>query len=189
MTQRRRRPVVKRLLVFDTETTGLLLHPQAPLAQQPRIIEFGAVVLERGTVTDEMSWLVNPEQALPAEIVSITGLTDAQLIGAPTFGHWVPRLRTLFGSCDGVVAHNLPFDKAMLMNDLRRVRADAGFPWPRRELCTVGLYRDIWGYGPRLKELYEDLFGKPLQQTHRALDDVRALVAIVRKEMLWRRAL
>jgi hypothetical protein len=34
-------------------------------------------------------------------------------------------------------------------------------------------------------ELYEAVIGKPLAQTHRALDDVAALVEIIVKEKLW----
>jgi len=34
-------------------------------------------------------------------------------------------------------------------------------------------------------ELYEAVLGKPLAQTHRALDDVKALVEIIQAEALW----
>lgn len=175
-----------RILVFDTETTGLTLHPEAPLAKQPKIIEFGAVVLEAGIAVEEFKLLLNPEEPLTEEITSITGLKDEDLRGAQPFREHVEWFRLLFGSCAGVMAHNLPFDKAMIMNDLRRAGVPLKeFPWPERELCTVGLYKDAWGRNPKLLELYEDILGKPLAQTHRALDDVKALVEIIQEEELW----
>jgi DNA polymerase III epsilon subunit-like protein len=173
------------LLVFDTETTGLTLHPNAPLWKQPKIIEFGGIVLLNGEVEEEISFLINPEERLTEEIIKITGITDKDLEGQPTFEGRVKELKELFGRCAGVAAHNLPFDKEMILNDVRRLGLVAGFPWPAREMCTVGIYKEQWGRNPRLQELYADIMGKPLAQTHRALGDVKALVEIIQEEELW----
>lgn len=173
------------IVVFDTETTGLTLHPDAPLVKQPRMIEFGAVVLDRrGEVVEEASVLINPREPLTAEIVKITGITDADLADAPVFADALPQIRRIFEGAEMVMAHNLPFDRAILKGEL--ARADVfDFPWPRREICTVGLYKEQWGRNPRLQELYAAIMGHPLAQTHRALDDVKALVEIIQKEAIW----
>lgn len=173
-------------LVFDWETTGLTLHPDAPLDKQPRAIEFGGALLDAsGAELETASILINPGTLpLPPEIVKITGITDADLTDAPAFATVLPQLRRLFEQADLCVAHNLPFDRAILRHELARANV-ADFPWPRHELCTVGLYRDHWGRNPRLIELYEAVMGRPLAQTHRALDDVRALAEIVVKERVW----
>ena len=174
-----------RIVVYDTETTGLTLHPHAPIEKQPKIIEFGAVVLEQGEAVEEHSFIINPGERISEEIIKITGITNDDLHGKLPFQEYIPRMGEIFGSCSGVMAHNLPFDKAMLMNDLKRCGAWDGFPWPERETCTVGLYKEQWGRNPKLLELYEDVMGKPLAQTHRALDDVKALVEIILEEELW----
>lgn len=178
-----------RTIVFDTETTGLTLHPNAPLSKQPKIIEFGAIILEQGVAVEELAILINPQEPLTAEITKITGLTDADLKDQMPFKDCIPRLAKLFGSCGRVMAHNLPFDRAMMMNELLRAAAAGSptepFPWPERELCTVGLYKELWGRNPKLLELYADIMGRPLEQTHRALDDVKALVEIIQEEELW----
>lgn len=168
------------ILVFDTETTGLTLHPDAPLAQQPKIIELGAAIVcpRRREVIDTINQLIFPGEAITDEITKITGITSEQLVGQPRFVEFEPTLREFFGRASHVVAHNLPFDKAMLMNDLARAGIE-GFPWPRGEHCTVGMHREAWGRNPRLIELYESAVGKPLAQTHRALDDVMALVEVI----------
>jgi len=173
------------IIVYDTETTGLTLHPDAPVTKQPKCIEFGGVLLDRnGRVVEEASILINPGEQLSAEITKITGITDADLVDAPPFAEVLPQLRRLFAEADTVMAHNLPFDKAILRGELARLNV-YDFIWPKRELCTVGLYKDQWGRNPRLIELYESVMGKPLAQTHRALDDVHALVEIIQKEELW----
>lgn len=173
------------IIVFDTETTGLTLHPDAPVTKQPRMIEFGAVLLGAGgRVEEEASILINPGEPLTPEITKITGLTDADLRDAPPFITVLPQLRRLFESADCVMAHNLPFDKAIVRGELARANV-TDLWWPPRELCTVGLYRSLWGRNPRLVELYAAVMGRPLAQTHRALDDVKALVEIIQKEELW----
>lgn len=176
------------LLVFDTETTGLMLHPNAPLAKQPKIIEFGGIVLLNGEVEEEVSFLIDPQETLTEEITKITGITDKDLAGQPTFRERADELAKLFGRCGAVCAHNFPFDEAMMVNELLRCGMAASFPWPPRKMCTVGIYKEQWGRNPRLQELYADIMGKPLAQTHRALDDVKALVEIIQEEELWQLA-
>lgn len=176
--------------VIDWETTGLTLHPDVSAEKQPRAIEFGGVLLsaedggDECCLVEEASILINPALALDADITRITGLTDADLADAPAFAAVLPQLVRFFGSADLVVAHNLPFDRSILRGELARLGV-VEFPWPAKELCTVGLYAPEWGRNPKLTELYARVIGKPLAQTHRALDDVKALAEIVIKEKLW----
>lgn len=173
-------------LVFDWETTGLTLHPDADVSKQPRAIEFGGVLVSipSGDIVDEISLLINPGIPITEEITKITGLTDADVANAPRFLAVLPTLRRAFSSAAVCVAHNLPFDRSILRGELARNNI-IHFQWPAREVCTVGLYKEQWGKNPRLLELYEAVLGKPLQQTHRALDDVKALVEIMDAERLW----
>jgi DNA polymerase III epsilon subunit-like protein len=173
------------IIVFDTETTGLTLHPDAPVIKQPKIIEFGAVLLDmKGKVVEECNILLNPREKLDPVITKITGLTDADLEDAATFEEALPQIRRIFSEAHTVFAHNLPFDKALVRGELARINC-LDFAWPRNEFCTVGLYKEQWGRNPKLLELYERVVGEPLAQTHRALDDVMALVKIIQLENLW----
>jgi len=174
------------VIVYDTETTGLTIHPKAPLERQPRMIEFGAVLVdaETGEVVEEASMLIDPEMEIEEQITRITGITPSDLHGQPRFRDVLPELRRLFGEAQGVVAHNLPFDKTILHCELARAEC-TDFPWPQAELCTVQLFRDEWGRNPKLTELYQHILGEPLAQTHRALDDVRALVRIMKAASVW----
>lgn len=173
-----------RIAVLDTETTGLPLNDQANLALQPYIIEWAVAHIEDGKVTATHETLIKPPIPIPAEITKITGLTDEDVADAPDF---MGAYSIIMNSLDGVdllIAHNAPFDTGMLRFELAR-HMIKDFAWPRVE-CSVQLYHDEYGRRMHLRELYEAKLGKPLNQTHRALDDVMALCEIIIHEKLWK---
>ena len=93
----------------------------------------------------------------------------------------LPEIEEAFMGVHRLMAHNLPFDMGMLTNELRRLGRQYAFPYPPNQVCTVQLANEmIYGRRAKLTELYEKTMGKPLAQTHRALDDVRALVEVIR---------
>lgn len=173
------------LIVYDTETTGLVKHPDAPIRKQPRIIEFGATALslKTGKVVDKLSVLINPGEVLTDEIEKITGIKSEDLAGKPTFEQaWSKSIFPFIKKGTVMLAHNEPFDHALLDYELKR--ANKTFRWPQT-FCTIGLYKEQWGRDMKLVELYAHVMGRDLDQKHRAGSDVDALVEIVRKEKLW----
>lgn len=172
-------------IVFDTETTGITLPSVSDLSSQPRIIELGAVKVVDGKRVAELSQKLNPEIPLEEVITKITGLTDADLADQPNFKDFLPQARAFFADVDVLVAHNAPFDEAMLLNELRRVDALGDFPMPPLVLCSLQEYWHLFGRPMKLLELYEHVLGKPLAQTHRALDDVNALLEILDAADFW----
>lgn len=173
-------------LVYDTETTGLLKPEVSDLAQQPKIIEFAICELDRQyNVVGKHSWLINPGEEITPEITKITGLTNADLRDKPSFIEVLPEIEKVFLGKIRLMAHNLPFDIGMLSNELRRIGRQYAFPYPPVQMCTVQIAQDlIYGRRARMIELYKDTMGRELDQTHRALDDVMALVDIIR-ERRW----
>jgi DNA polymerase-3 subunit epsilon len=100
-----------RFVVVDTETTGV--YPT------DRIVEVAIVTMDLdGNVVEVWDTLVNPLRDVSAS--HIHGITATMVQGAPTFeaisGDVALRLH---GAC--FVAHNIPFDTRMLMNEFRRV--------------------------------------------------------------------
>lgn len=161
-------------LIFDTETTGLTLHPDAKLELQPRIIEFAALLIdETGENLGEIDELLNPNRVITEEITKITGITNEDVQTAPSFIEIVDRIQELFSQADVMLAHNLPFDQTMLNLELGRI--DYDFKFPKIGLCTVQEHAESYGFRPTLKRLYQDVVGKPLEQKHRALDDCEAM--------------
>lgn len=168
-------------VIFDTETTGLLLPSSAPLEKQPRIIELGVVVVQDFKVASTHNWLINPECEISAEITKITGITNDDLVGKPLFRELLPEIEEVFANSDYGIAHNAPFDRTMIENELKRITR-TGFPWPQEILCTAQEYTHVMGKRPRLIHLYERVMGKPLEQTHRAMDDAMAVYEVLEKD-------
>ncbi len=178
---------MKRALIFDTETSGLLRPQAGKLEDQPRIIEFAVVNIELeagadfGTITGEATWLIYPQCEISEEITRITKLTNEDLKGKPTFAKVLPEIIDCFLGVDTLIAHNLPFDRGMLVTELQRIGKEFAFPYPPEQICTVAAFEALKGRRMKMTELYEDVCGEPLEQTHRALDDARALARIVIK--------
>ena len=174
------------IAVFDTETTGLLLPSTVPIRKQPKIIELAVAIVKSGKVMKRHTWLIQPEIPLPADITRITGLTDADLKGKPTFAELLPEISKVFKKADAALAHNASFDLGMMNNDAVRANGKP-FPLPEICLCTVQEYKHLFGFNPSLKVLYEKILGKPLAQTHRAMDDVNALIEILVTDNFFKR--
>jgi DNA polymerase III epsilon subunit-like protein len=168
--------------VYDTETTGLLKPDCTDVSQQPKIIEFAISIIDRKyDIVEDHSWLINPGEPISEEITKITGLTNDDLRDKPTFIEVLPEIIPVFQRLDRVIAHNMPFDHSMLVNELIRLGLQYKFPYPTEWVCTVQLAQElIYGRRARMIELFKDTTGRELEQTHRALDDVHALVEIVR---------
>ena len=99
-------------VVLDLETTGLNCY-------YDRIIEFGAVKVEHGIVTESMDILINPERPLPKRIVEITNITDKMLEGQPKITEALPKILNFIGDAI-LVTHNASFDFSFLQHALMR---------------------------------------------------------------------
>lgn len=169
------------MIIFDTETTGLPKPSAAGLDAQPRIIEFAAVKVDKKLkVIDKLEFLCNPGIPLDAVITKITGLKDSDLEDKHPFAVHYEALCNFFLGEDSMLAHNVNFDRQLLEFDLTRIGKQFNFPWPANHLCTVEATYHLKNRRLKLVELYEMAKGKPLAQTHRAMDDVEALLDCVR---------
>ena len=91
---------------LDLETTGLN-------AESDRIIEVGAVKVEQGRIVDSFQQLINPGHALPDFVSVLTGITEADLVGAPPFNDIADELATFIGDVP-MVGQNYQFDLGFL---------------------------------------------------------------------------
>jgi DNA polymerase III epsilon subunit-like protein len=172
------------MIVFDTETTGFTNNPALPLDQQPEIIEFAAVKLDDDTMEEigSLSFFLMPKRLIrDAQNIKATGITDDMLKGAPSFARKLDVITTLFLGETSMIAHNVSFDERMMYYELARLDRVTKFPWPSQHLCSVELNMDVLVKGERkLELLYKKVTGKEMGVKHRAMDDTRALVEIVR---------
>lgn len=166
-----------RIVVFDTETTGIGFG-------KDRIIELGAVSLENGEEVDSLDVLVRlPEgQALPPFITDLTGITDAQLLaeGVEQRAAAEAFCRLLDGAERPLLAaYNAQFDLNFLYWFLR--------PYGRmdvlrssRFLDALTVYRDRRDYPHKLCNAIDAYgLGATAVNSHRAVDDARATVQLL----------
>jgi DNA polymerase-3 subunit epsilon len=167
------------IILFDTETTGLLLPAGSPLENQPRILEFAAIKLNKDLEEiGRLEFMCNPGTGVPPIITKITGITNADIDGKPPFSENLKSLQEFHTGVKYQVAHNVSFDCGMLRNELLRLEADALFPWPAVKICTVEATHYIKNRRMKLEKVYEHFFNKPAEQKHRAMGDVEILTAI-----------
>lgn len=181
MTLSTLQPHCDSILVLDTETSGLS-------CRMDEIIEFAAVRLVwdgSDFVTDaEVDEFVRRtnDRRLDPRIVELTGITDELLredgISKAAFSALLAGLltpRTL------ITAYNAQFDLLFLYHFLDRC-GDARLLQGQPKLDLLTVYRDRRAYPHRLSSAIE-AYGlqDSVQNSHRAIDDVRATVAVMRE--------
>lgn len=158
-------------VVVDLETTGT--RPGTD-----EITEIGAVRVQGGEVTAELSTFVSIDGSLPRHISRLTGITPGDLLGAPLLGEVMATFLE-FSRGAVLVAHNARFD----LGFLRAAATATGHQWPDPpSVCTLALARRVLHRGEtrghRLGELAAHL-GSAVEPNHRALQDARATVDVL----------
>lgn len=155
---------------LDCETTSLLQrHAQGyALDAEPRIVSI-AVVREDGSVVGAQR--IRPDVPIPEAASRVHGIRDEDVAHAPPFAQVWPRLLAKVGDAATVVAHNAPFDGAVLAVELLR----AGLPLPRWSwLDTLAASRRILPHSPRhTLDALGAVLGLPVRPDHSALADAR----------------
>lgn len=171
------------MIVFDTETTGLIEPEATPLKDQPYIIELYAAKLDYESleVKDDIEILIKPPIPLSPKITEITGLTDNDLKASLPFAAHLKNIIDFFIGTEIVAAHNLSYDIGMLKLELMRMDRLTRFPWPPIHFCTMENTKDFTGKWLKQELLYEHFFGKNPSQKHRAKSDVGELILILRE--------
>ena len=168
-----------RLLLLDTETTGLIYS-------RDEIIEFAAVIVEPSKngpiVTREYDELVSlsPGGFVPPKIQQLTGITTADLQERGLSKTRVCRdIGEMVGGNTLLLAYNAHFDLSFLFYMLLR-DGDTSILKVKDKLDLLTVYRDRHSYPHRLCSAIEQygLSGKVVN-SHRAVDDVLATVAVM----------
>lgn len=110
----------KPLIVFDLETTGLDLV-------KDRIIQISYIKVNPDGTEERVNRFVNPERAIPAEVIEITGITDDDVKDAPTFKSIATALAEQFKGCDFAGFNSNHFDVPMLAEEFLRAGIDFDF--------------------------------------------------------------
>jgi len=149
------------IAVIDVETTGL--DPRVD-----RIIEIAVIFMVGGQVVERYGTLVNPEQAVPDEVVKLTGIDPASLTTAPRFAEVASEVASRL-SGRVFVAYNLAFDRAFVTRELERCGIALTNTFFVDPLIFV---RELHkGEGSKRLSAVAERLGIPLAAAHRATDD------------------
>ena len=168
-----------RLVLFDTETTGLTFS-------RDEIIEFAAVVVEQrngvATVVQEYDELVTlaPGNCVPQNIQALTGITTQDIMERGVSKTRVCRdIAEMFAGNTLLLAYNAHFDLSFLYYMLLR-DGDPMILKGKDKLDLLTVYKDRHSYPHKLCNAIEvyGLSGKVVN-SHRAVDDVLATVEVM----------
>ncbi len=169
-----------RLVLFDTETTGLQYS-------RDEIIEFAAVVVEQRSgqaeIVEEYDELIalSPGGFVPAKIEQLTGITNEDLRqrGIPK-AQVCADIARMFAGNTLLLAYNAHFDLSFLYYMLLR-DGDPMILKGKDKLDLLTVYKDRHSYPHKLCNAI-DVYGlaDEVVNSHRAVDDVIATVAVMK---------
>ena len=169
-----------RLMLFDTETTGLAFS-------RDEIIEFAAVVVERHNgqivVTQEYDELIalSPGATVPPEIERLTGITneDIRKKGIPK-EQLCRDIAQMIADNTLMLAYNAHFDLSFLFYLLLR-SGDPAILKGKDKLDLLTVYKDRRSYPHKLCNAIEAYgLSDKVVNSHRAVDDVLATVEVMK---------
>ncbi len=119
--------------VFDLETTGM-----SPV--RDRIVEIGAVRVDRDGVVTRFETLINPAVAIPYQVTRVHGIDNVMVADAPAFSKAAYDFLE-FARGSKLIAHNARFDLSFLQESLARV----GLPlWKEGAYDSIVLIRKAY---------------------------------------------
>lgn len=202
-----------RILFLDTETNGLPKNRYASYTVAnvwPELVQVAWQVVDFSVPATPVplytsSFLVKPEpgQVWNEESAAIHGFTESEAKQGASAAAVLRSLINDASECDLVVAHNVGFDKPVLLAATVRAGLNPCW-WPKHEICTMLGTKDVckipstskWATTadpykwPKLAELWQILFPTSAipENLHDARQDVAVLVTcfqeLVRRNLL-----
>lgn len=189
----------KKILFFDTETTGLV-DDFTPVENQPSMVQFGAILWEyeidlvgedvdfRILSEETIDLLFKPLKPIPQKLTDIHGISNAMVSDKPSFRSFSKEFVKMAREADHIVGHNVEFDKNMMFVELDRVyisdsdeKREFKRMFKEKMLCTMQnsinfcAIKNFRGFKyPKLSELHVKLFWKDFDNAHNAVADIEA---------------
>lgn len=177
------------VLIFDVETTGLPTKWNPSVSETtcwPYIVQFSWIIysVEKNEIVSQKDWVIKLKDGMkiPEESTKIHGITNEAMEYGHPIEHALEEFLNDYNNASVIVAHNLKFDKSMVMVECLRNKINIQIK--KREFCTMlygealcGLTR-VNKYGktvskyPKLIELHNKLFDYEPSNLHNSLYDV-----------------
>lgn len=180
---------MRKILFFDTETTGLPKYYNAPISNSqnwPRMVQLAFIeYFEDGSLSAEHNYIIKPEGfSIPNEAAGIHRITTNR---ANTEGQDLKQVLSVFHKAINesvlLIAHNFDFDKCIVGAEFFRKSFDTKPLLTKRSFCTmkdkniVNFCKIAGNYGykwPKLEDLYYKLFKEKISDAHDASIDIQA---------------
>jgi DNA polymerase-3 subunit epsilon len=180
---------MRKILFFDTETTGLPQFYNAPITQVnnwPRLVQLAFIEFyENGALAAKHNYIIKPEGfSIPREATLIHRITNEQ---AQTEGHNLTHVLDIFANAitesSILIAHNFDFDRNIVGAEFVRKEFDTKPILTKRSFCTMK-NKDVVSFcriagkngykWPKLEELHYKLFNQKISDAHDASIDITA---------------
>ena len=176
------------ILVFDTETTGLPPSKEGSFRNSLawtccRMVELAwTIYTPDGLVIREQSFLVKPYGfVIPQSAINIHGITQVEAFDKGFLVDTV--LRTFINDIDEfnvgtLVAHNISFDDNVVLSEMWRLGLNIEPFLSLNRVCTMKSNTKTGRKWYKLCDLYKEVTGQPMINSHRAGVDVSACATI-----------
>jgi DNA polymerase-3 subunit epsilon len=165
---------LKRPIVFiDLETTGINVSAD-------RIVEISALKINPSGTEQWMTSLVNPEMPIPPRVSEIHGITDSDVVNAPTFREIAKNLASFLEGCDLAGFNAIRFDMPLLAEEFLRTNVD--FNFRKRKYVDVQV---IFHKKEQrtLEAAYKFYCKKELKDAHSASADTKATYEVLKAQL------
>ena len=162
----------KPLVIFDLETTGLDLVKE-------RIIQLSYIKVMPNGEEIRHDYTINPEKPIPAEVTELTGISDADVAGKPTFKELAKTLEEEFKGCDFAGYNSNNFDIPRLAEEFLRAGIDFDFG-KCRLIDACAIFRKM--EKRNLAAAYKFYCGRKMEddfEAHRADQDTEATYRVL----------
>jgi DNA polymerase III epsilon subunit-like protein len=186
-----------KVLVFDTETTGLPKYRNASVLRTqdwPYVVQLSFLLYDAGQnrILDQGDYIIRLPVGIEiepgAQAVHGISLAHCQSRGIPMFDA-LRHFNEAVAKCDLLLAHNIKFDKKLMMVEARRFGFEHPFKKPNGEwipeyctmtegtnLCKIERKSDrtgeIYYKYPKLSELHKHLFEYEPKGMHDSMADI-----------------
>lgn len=174
-----------RVLVFDTETSGLIPKKyESP--ECPYILQLACILVDtdgsKVNKIDSINEIINaPINKLDDKVMEITGLTIEKVKSGVDIVPLLNKFKNMLENSDVMVAHNLDFDLKMIKIEFERNNIELNTPGSSyctmknsTQICSIERENSFGKYlkWPTLEELHKHLFpGLDVKNLHDAYVD------------------
>lgn len=165
---------------FDFETTGLVVNRLRTLEKQPWAVELYMEHIDTSSLTKvkEFQSHFKPGAKMDKDAAKVTGLTDEFLLEKPLFAEKIDEIESMIKEADYMAGQNLMFDITIMGFEFKRCGKELDLTG-KRLIDTIEQTSYLFGYRPKLGDLYEQFFGRRFVDSHTASADAVATSEII----------